>query len=391
MSKLSPVVVSILPGQTDLAEKVAIGLSARHDARPESFQDVTTHLVDVFRSGNPMIVFAAAGIVIRALSPVLGPKKEDAPVVAVSADGTSVVPLLGGHSGANYLAKQVAEITGGIAAITTAGDVTFGVALDAPGENWVLENPLDAKPAMAALIAGNAATLRGCPDWLNALKQLENVKVLAGEDDLSVLEVTGAPPLVYRRRSLALGVGCARGTDPDHVIGFVMKGLSAQGIAASSIASVHSIDLKSDEAAVHALADHLGVPARFHTAERLEQEADRLVHPSEVVFGEVGCHGVSEGAALAAGGPKSELIVPKQKSGSATFAVATIADGGAEGAPRGSLSIIGIGPGDASWRTGEAARLIAEADELVGCSLYLDLLGRSARSKSRTDFDLHHE
>ncbi|MDE0111274.1 MAG: cobalamin biosynthesis protein [Albidovulum sp.] len=80
------------------------------------------------------------------------------------------------------------------------------------------------------------------------------------------------------------------------------------------VGAICSIDLKEDEAAIHALAGDLGVPARFYTADRLESETPRLKNPSEAVFNEVGCHGVSEAAALAAAGPDGWLEVEKRKS-----------------------------------------------------------------------------
>ena len=41
----------------------------------------------------------------------------------------------------------------------------------------------------------------------------------------------------------------------------------------------------------------------------------------------------------------------------------------------GKLYVVGIGPGQASWRTPEVSKLVAEAEELVGYGLYIDLLG----------------
>jgi cobalt-precorrin 5A hydrolase/precorrin-3B C17-methyltransferase len=52
---------------------------------------------------------------------------------------------------------------------------------------------------------------------------------------------------------------------------------------------------------------------------------------------------------------------------------------------------VGIGPGQSSWRTPEVSRLIAEADELVGYGLYIDLLGPLAAGKPRADFPLGGE
>jgi len=55
------------------------------------------------------------------------------------------------------------------------------------------------------------------------------------------------------------------------------------------------------------------------------------------------------------------------------------------------VSLVGIGPGQAEWRTPEASRLIAEADELIGYGLYIDLLGPLAAGKPRRDFPLGGE
>ena len=206
-----------------------------------------------------------------------------------------------------------------------------------------------------------------------------------------VLQVDGAEPLIYRRQDIALGVGCERGVDADALIGHVGRALAEAGLAAGAVAGVYSLDLKADEAAVHALARHLGVEARFFDAARLEAEAPRLTAPSEAVFREVGCHGVAEGAALAAAGPGGALILPKQTGARVTCAAARLGPAPEQGCPRGRLSVVGIGPGRADWRTPEATRAIAEAEEVVGYQLYLDLLGPLAAGKARTRFALGEE
>jgi cobalt-precorrin 5A hydrolase/precorrin-3B C17-methyltransferase len=68
--------------------------------------------------------------VIRLLAPHLGRTRREPPVIAVAEDGSAVVPLLGGHHGANDLAREIASVVDGFAAITTAGDLKFGIALD---------------------------------------------------------------------------------------------------------------------------------------------------------------------------------------------------------------------------------------------------------------------
>ena len=115
----------------------------------------------LFAARTPVIGVCAAGILIRAVAPLLADKRAEPPVVAVAEDGSVVVPLLGGHHGANRLARRIAEALGGHAAVTTAGDVALGVALDDPPAGWRLANPEDAKAAMAALLSGATAVLDG--------------------------------------------------------------------------------------------------------------------------------------------------------------------------------------------------------------------------------------
>jgi len=223
------------------------------------------------------------------------------------------------------------------------------------------------------------------------------------ERDLGgVLRITATPyaetgdarHLVYHPATVALGVGCERGTAPDELIQLVRAALSDANIAPAAIAGIYSLDLKSDEPAVHALSDSLGVEARFFDAATLEAEAPRLKNPSDVVFREVGCHGVSEGAALAAAGSGGELIAEKTKSARATCAIAlasspiVVPD---TGIPQGRLLVVGTGPGNDGWMTAESEAIVAEATDLVGYSLYLDLLGARTVGKTRHDFPLGEE
>src|SRR5438477_296403 len=61
------------------------------------------------------------------------------------------------------------------------------------------------------------------------------------------------------------------------------------------------------------------------------------------------------------------------------------------GRPRGYLAVIGIGPGDAAWRTPEASALLAASDDIVGYRLYLDLLGQAIAGKTRHDSEIGAE
>ncbi len=390
-----PVILALTEGGADTARTLAARIGGAHH-RPAPGA-VAEEIRALFVAGRPLVGVMAAGILIRALAPVLREKGHEPPVVALSEDGAVAVPLLGGHRGANALASRIAAALGGTAAVTTAGEATLGLALDAPPEGWRLEDPGAAKGAMAGLLSRRAATVSGGPDWLAPLLNAGRaVHRSAPADAPLVLTVEGAEPLVYRRPRLALGLGAARGADPDALLGLVRRTLAEEGLAAAEVGLVVSIDLKADEAAIHTVARDLGVEARFFPAARLAAERDRLATPSETVFAETGCHGVAEGAALAAVGPRGRLIVPKRKTDEATCAVAALPEDGVfaeplPGCPRGRLAVVGLGPGHADWRTPEAARHVAEAELVVGYGLYLDLLGPLAAGKETRAFPLGGE
>ena len=395
---LKPVVVALSKSGEDVANRVALALGAQvhgregRVARADAFfGDALEHVRGLFAAGVPVVGVCASGILIRAVAPLLADKRTEPAVISVSDDGAVVVPLLGGHRGANRLARDIAEALGGTAAVTTAGDVALGVALDEPPEGWILGTPELAKAAMAGLLSGQGASVEGemaaQARWLDGLPKGDGVRIAA------TIARPEAGVLTFHPQRLVLGVGCARDCPPEELANLVADLLDEAGVAPGAVKALCTIDLKADEPAVNQLATVLGVPLRLFDAAELEAEADRLQTPSEVVFAEVGCHGVSEGAALAGAGPQAELRIAKRKTAHATAALAMVPEPIVElrGQARGRLSVVGIGPGQAAWRTPEVSRLVVEADELVGYGLYIDLLGPLAIGKTRSDFPLGGE
>lgn len=398
----SPAILVLTPAALPTARRIAEGLgeaklhglARRVSDTDVAFSDTLDQIRALYQAGNPIIGVCASGILIRALAAVITDKLTEPPVIAVSEDGASVVPLLGGHRGANALARDIADLLQGHAAITTAGETALGVALDTPPKGWWLANIGNAKGVMARLLAGEPVAIEGSADWLSItrlpvsrdakLRLVLSEKAITGDEDT----------LVYHPKCLAIGVGCARGCPPQELVTLVRETLSEANLAEGSVAVVASLDVKADEPAMKAVAEALNAPFRVFSAAELEAETPRLANPSDVVFAEVGCHGVCEGAALACVGATGRLLVEKRKTANATVAIA-IADRPIDiesvGRPRGKLSVVGIGPGQDAWRTPEASRLLSEADEIVGYSLYLDLVAPLIHGKTRHAFPLGAE
>ena len=398
---VTPVVLALSRSGEPVARRIAEALGAplhgrdgRVDQADAYFPNALDHARDLFAAGVPVIGVCASGILIRAVAPLLSDKRAEPPVLSVSDDGSVVVPLLGGHRGANRLAREISDILGGTAAVTTAGDVALGVSLDEPPAGWVLGTPDLAKDAMAGLLGGKKAHICGDEavkaDWLDALP------MAAPGEGAVYIEATMEPAregvMTFHPQRATLGVGCSRNCPPQELADLVMGMLTEAEIAPGAIHSINTVDLKADEPAILDLAKTLGVPLRLFTAQELDALTPRVETPSDVVFAEVGTHSVAEAGALSQSND-SVLAYPKQKTANATCAIGMAPKPliQLQGRPRGRLSIVGIGPGQAAWRTPEASRLIADAEELVGYGLYIDLLGPLAAGKPRHDFPLGGE
>ena len=391
---LNPVVLCLSQSGYKIARKIADILGSQIHGREgrvvdvdATFENALDHIRVLFSSGTPIVGVCAAGILVRGVAPLLVDKLNEPPVVAVPDDGSTVIPLLGGHRGANRLARQIAIGLDAHASITTAGDIAMGVALDEPPLGYRLQNFKDAKPVMASLLNGSSVRILGENIFDIHSSSAAEITLAVSETPMVGDEMT----LVYHPQKYALGLGCARGCSVDEMWNLVSKCMEEANIAAGSISSVGSLDLKGDEPAIIETALRLGVPFRLFEANELESLTPKLANPSEIVFTEVGCHGVSEAAAIALSG--GSLVVEKKKTMNATCAIAKSENIITEmnGRSRGKLSIVGIGPGQHSWRTPEASALISEAEELVGYGLYIDILGPLAIGKKRSDFPLGGE
>jgi len=186
----------------------------------------------------------------------------------------------------------------------------------------------------------------GEPDWWPKEKPLPNgvtySNTLEGvdPDNFEILliasdrELRAAHPghwensVIYRPKSLVVGMGCDKNADPGMVERGFLQLLERNQLSVKSVKEIGTIDVKKDEPAFVQLCEKYGWPLRIFTAQELDVVAG-IENPSETVKKFVGTRGVSEASALLASGA-DKLLVPKQiytepdAGRSMTFAVARI-------------------------------------------------------------------
>src|SRR5215831_8185319 len=215
------------------------GPRARPGDWDETYDRVAVHIAQLFEAGHSIVGLCASGIHIRSVAPFLAAKREEPPVVAVAEDGSVAVPLVGGHRGANALARAVAELTGGVAAITTAGDLRLGLALDEPPAGWKIADPTRVKPIVGALLTGAPVALKeeaASAGWLRAgaIRWAKEGPHCVVVTDRAASTETDA--LVFHPPILALGIGCERGCSAEEISDLAHSTLAAAGLSPKAVA-----------------------------------------------------------------------------------------------------------------------------------------------------------
>ncbi len=348
-----------------------------------------------------LVLIMATGVAVRAIAPLLHHKATDPAVVGIDEQGRSVIPLVGGHrAGANALARRIAAITGGHAAITTASDVQDGPALDLLGAElgWQIHPDSALTHASACLVNGDPIGLWVDPALPAAqqharawLADVANVTEVAHPHDLHAAGCAAGLLVTHRRLDdqqallatcvlyhppvLVVGVGSRRDVATEAVQAAIATTLEAAGLAQASVAALATADLKATEPGLQQAAAAFGVPLQIIPREHLAALAPEDFSPS-AAQAQFGLPGIAEPCAILAAGERSTLLVPKRSFAACTVAVA-LAD-----APRpaettahhadGLLTLLSLGPGDPQQMTLAARAALQHADVVIGYQTYIE-------------------
>lgn len=276
-----------------------------------------------FQDSEALIFISATGIAVRAIAPFVKDKFSDPAVVSVDEAGRFAVPLLSGHvGGANDLARRVAALTGGQAAISTATDVNGLFAVDqwARAQNLVLWEREEAKAVSAALLEGKPVAVRSAYPISGTMPR--GLGMESANLGICIAPTAQERPFVRTLhlipRAVTLGIGCRRGTEQVRLEAALEEFLDRFAIPAAAVRGLASIDLKQDEPGLLAFAEAHGWPITFFTAGELALEQG-VFPPSAFVEKTTGVDNVCQRAAQRAGGT---IVIPKTVCQGVTFAAA---------------------------------------------------------------------
>ncbi len=339
---------------------------------------------EVFHESSSLVFIGAMGICVRSIAPFAEDKHTDPAVVCIDSTGKYVIPVLSGHiGGANDLSKELANLLGAEAIITTQSDNTNLWPLDTLGKkyDWTLIAK-DSNAAISTFVNGKPTALlldirdkgtdyleRTVPSHVSIFYSFEAIP----QQDYELLMIvspqqydTSIHTITYIPKVLHLGMGCRKDMqgDPTVVYEHIKDVLRDKRLYPEALADVNTIDLKKCEPVLTLLAYGV-MECPFHTYTSEELKDIPVPNPSEKVLEVTESPSVSEASAIYAahGGP---LLVEKQKAdlgkgNEYTFAVAL----DRTACRKGHIEIVGAGPGDPDLISIRGRQMLEKADLIL--------------------------
>lgn len=397
MNKRSLAIVVVSTSSLPLARQIkkqytdAVIYSKESEEETVLMESIDSIMGDLFLKVDAIVFIGAMGICVRCIAPYIMDKHTDPAVVCIDSTGKYIIPVLSGHiGGANELSKELAQLLGGNAIVTTQSDNTGLWALDTLAEKFgwsvVADDLTDNENAMNACIAafvnkkptallldvrdpGTEYLESSCPDHVQLFNKFSDIPL----DKFALVITVG--PFIYEAevmmvsffpKVLHIGIGCRKDIKGDpvelhqHIIGTLID----NNICPESIVDISSIDIKKGEAMLALLAFAImDCPFKTYPAETLNKIP--VPNPSARVKEATASASVSEAAAIySAGG--GLLLLEKQKGSLGegneyTFAVAMDKSVRRQG----HIEIVGAGPGDPELVSIRGRRMLEKADLIL--------------------------
>jgi len=292
-------------------------------------------LEPIFFNYDCHIFIISVGAVVRLIAPLIKDKKIDPAVICIDDGGQFAISLLSGHVGrGNEFTHLIARLTSAQPVVTTASDVRGTLTIDILGRDlgWQLEDMHHNVTRGCAAVVNECKVLiaqeTGEADFwpidkplppsvdytLRLPNQVGDYEMILMVTDRHLSSIDPAiyeHGLIYRPRSLILGIGCDRNTPKELLARGIAKILAEHNLSSKCIAGLATIDAKADESGLIELCQENNWPLTTYSAATLDQVTG-IKNPSLTVKKYMGTQTVAEGAAILAtdGEP---LLVSKQK------------------------------------------------------------------------------
>jgi cobalt-precorrin 5A hydrolase len=278
----------------DKGLKICRALEAKYNPTLLIYQK--EDLRQAMASYDLVVAVMAVGIVVRSLCGQLFDKWTDTPVLAVDSSLRVAVPVIGGHHGANDLARELYLQLEIFPAITTGTDSASRPNLEALTESLkaTLANKRSSKEINLAYLREDVPIIR-----------LRGPKIVIADDDVAVLKSRGG---------LVVGIGSRRGVSSDEVLEAVTEAIASSGRRTDEIRVLATAWLKEDETGISQAASKLEREVIYLSREILNAQCSTT--PSRA--SDLGLLGVAEPAAMAL---STRLVMPKKIYGRVTVAL----------------------------------------------------------------------
>ena len=253
---------------------------------------------EVFPRARRIVALMSMGIVVRGIAPLLSDKWIDPAVVVVTPDFAYAIPLLGGHHGANALAKELSAL-GLVPVISTATEATGHDSVEGIAERTGCDivNRDSTRVTNAGILDGNTK-----------IYSVPGPGIVLVGPDVSILVHQG---------TYAVGVGCRKGVTEDEVTRAINGALAEAGIEKGEVMIYATTAKKCSETGlIDAVA---AIPANLIFLDDDTINAQVPQTPSKAK--RLGLVGVAEPCALAVSKHR-ELIMKKKVFSKVTIAIA---------------------------------------------------------------------
>ena len=293
-------------------------------------------LKETWKEYDCHIHIISLGATVRMIAPLMENKKIDPSVICIDDASKFSICLLSGHVGrGNEFTLKISKVLENIPVITTASDVRNTLTVDILGRElgWVLDDlDRNVTRGCAAVVnqlkvgfiqaTGEAnfwrvdQTLPKGVEYYTSLDDInpENYEILLICSDQLIKRTHPKHyenSVIYRPKSLVLGLGCDKNTPIEVVEEGIKKHLREAGLDIKCVKSIATIDLKANEKAFVEICDKYKWDFITYRAELLDKVVG-IENPSDTVKKYVGTRSVGEAASLLAA-KTNKLLVSKKK------------------------------------------------------------------------------